>query len=99
MLKRVTGNPYINVHLIRHSYVSHYHNLYDTSKLTDPAKIALYNQTLRQIARCMMHSLERAKQYVFKLVPETGLPQPLDNSKFHKPLRPSTSPIVLDLLP
>ena len=98
MLKRVIGNPYINVHLIRHAYVSHYHNLYDTSKLTDPAKIALYDQTLRQIARCMMHSLERAKQYVFKLVPETGLPQPLDNSKIHQPLRPSTSPIVLDLL-
>ena len=99
MLKRVTGNPYINVHLIRHAYVSHYNNLYDTSKLTDPAKIALYDQTLRQIARCMMHSLERAKQYVFKLVPETGLPEPLDNSRVHKPQRPSSSPIQLDLLP
>jgi hypothetical protein len=99
-LKRVLGVPHFNWHLARHAYISHSHELYDTSKLDcrDHAKIALYNSKLAQIAKCMMHSIEQARQYVFRLQPD-GQPRPVDLNHIQQPAKPSYTPIQVDLLP
>jgi hypothetical protein len=97
-LQRVLGVPQFNWHIARHAHISHSHALYDTSKLDckDHANIALYNSKLAQIARCMMHSLDQARQYVYSM--ENGQPKPVDLNRIQRPARPSDTLIQVDLL-
>jgi hypothetical protein len=76
LFQRHTGNPHVNIQIIRHAYVTRSLEVYDASKLgpCDQAGRALCEKRMGDIARAMAHSREQQGRYRFSLL-SSGQPQ------------------------
>jgi len=98
LFQRHTGNPNVNIQIIRHAYVTRSLEVYDISKLgpCDQAGQALYEKKLGDIARAMAHSRAQQARYRFCLL-SSGQPQ-LVGTKMAQRQGRHTQPVVVELL-